>query len=541
MGDKGESARVSLLLAALMMLSLVAGCLGGPTPQPSATLPPPVATTQPAPTSQTLRLYGLDPLTLDPAVSQDISSWEYLLHLFSGLVALNDELEVEPDIAARWDVSPDGRTYTFKLRQDVKFQDGRPVKASDFKYSLERACDPKLKSPVASTYLGDIVGVNEKLAGQASNIAGVIVRDDYTLEITIDTPKEYFLSKLTYPTAFVVDKSNVESGADWTRHPNGTGPFKLKEWTKDQAIVLERNDLYYGQKPSLKEVRFYLGGGTPISMYEKGELDIAEVGLADIDRATDPTGPLSKELHVTPMLSIAYIGLNTKAKPFDDAKVRQAFLQALDRDKITSVLFRGTRTKAEGILPPGMPGYDKELKGPGNDIEHARQLLEESSYRGVGGLPPITFSVSAGAGNLAQSFADLYRQTLGIDVAVEQVDQGFYEDLEAGKFQMFFLAWVADYPDPQNFLDILFHSQSQGNYFGYSSPTVDELLEKARVERDVDQRMKLYQQVERIIVEEVPVIPLYHDVSYTLVKPYVKGLVLTPMGILSLKTVELTP
>lgn len=537
---RGLFAALCLIFAALVMTSLVVGCLEGPAPEQTTPVPgiTPATTAERSSTSQELRLYGDDPLTLDPAISQDVSSWEYLLHIFSGLVSLDDELRVVPDIASKWDVSPDGRTYTFTLRQDVKFHDGKQVKASDFKYSLERTCDPRLKSPVASTYLGDIVGVADKLAGRASQISGIVIKDEYTLEITIDTPKEYFISKLTYPTAFVVDKANVEASDDWTRRPNGTGPFKLQEWKKDQAILLERNDLYYGQKPILQRVRFHLGGGLPLTMYEKDELDVAEVGTSGIDRVTDPSNPLNKELRVTSMLGTAYLGLNTRVEPFNDINVRRAMVHALDRDKIVSVLFKGTLTKAEGILPPGMPGYDKELKGLGYDLERARQLIAESAYRDVAELPSITFSVSAGGGGLANSFADIYRRGLDLEMAVEQVDQGFYDDLEAGRFQMFFLAWMADYPDPQNFLDILFHSKSQGNYTGYSNQRVDELLERARVERDVEKRVALYREAERIIVEEAPVIPLYHNVSYTLVKPRVKGLVLTPMGILSLRSVE---
>lgn len=529
-----------LVFAVLVMASLMVGCLQGPSPEQTTPVPgiTPAATSEPRLTSQELRLYGDDPLTLDPAISQDVSSWEYLLHIFSGLVGLDDELRVVPDIASKWDVSSDGRTYTFTLRPDVKFHDGKPVRASDFKYSLERAGDPRLKSPVASTYLGDIVGVAEKLAGEATEISGVVIKDEYTLEITIDSPKEYFISKLTYPTAFVLDKANVEASDGWTQRPNGTGPFKLQEWKKDQAIVLERNDLYYGQKPILQRVRFHLGGGLPLTMYENGELDVAEVGTSNIDRVTDPSNPLNQELRVTPMLSTAYLGLNTRVEPFNDVNVRRAMVHALDRDKIASVLFRGTVTKAEGILPPGMPGYDKELKGPGYDLERARQIIKESTYRDVGNLPFITFSVSAGGGGLATSFADIYQQGLQLEMAVEQVDQGFYDDLEAGRYQLFYLGWVADYPDPQNFLDILFHSKSQGNYTGYSNQKVDELLEMARVERDAGKRVARYREAERIIVEDAPVIPLYHSVSYTLVKPHVKGLVLTPMGILSLKSVE---
>ena len=171
-----------------------------------------------------LTLYGIDPYTLDPAVSGETTSHEYVMQLFSGLVCLDDDLEPAPDIAERWEVSQDGRTYTFYLRQDVKFHDGGQVKAEDFKYSWERACAPETMSQTAPTYLGDIVGASEVLSGEAEEISGVRIIDDYILEVTIDAPKVYFLSKLTYPTAFVVDRVDVESGGMWWRTPMAPVP-----------------------------------------------------------------------------------------------------------------------------------------------------------------------------------------------------------------------------------------------------------------------------------------------------------------------------
>ncbi|GAH82918.1 unnamed protein product, partial [marine sediment metagenome] len=212
---------------------------------------------------QVLNLYGIDPYTLDPAVSSEMASHEYVMQLFNGLVRLDDNLEPGPDIARRWQVSDDGRTYTFYLRDNARFHNGRQVKAEDFEYSWQRACNPDTGSQTAATYLGDIVGVGQVLAGESEEISGVRVIDDYTLEVTIDAPKGYFLSKLTYPTAFVVDKANVESGGDWWRTPNGTGPFRLKQWDENSLLVLERNELYYGELAKVNLVTFSLWGGVP--------------------------------------------------------------------------------------------------------------------------------------------------------------------------------------------------------------------------------------------------------------------------------------
>ncbi len=193
-----------------------------------------------------LRLWDIGPITLDPAISADTTSHSYVMQIFSGLVRLDHELNIVPDIAESWEKSPDGKTYIFYLRQGVKFHSGREVEAADFKYSWERACDPDTGSGTAATYLGDIIGAKDMLAGRAEEISGVEVIGDYTLQVTIDAPKAYFLSKLAYPTAFVVDRANVESGEDWWREPDGTGPFKLKEWKGGQWLILERSQIYYG-------------------------------------------------------------------------------------------------------------------------------------------------------------------------------------------------------------------------------------------------------------------------------------------------------
>ena len=262
-----------------------------------------------------LNLEGIDPQTLDPAISGDANSHQYVVQVFSGLVTLGDNLEPVADIANSWVVSPDGKTYTFYLKKNVKFQDGRPVKAGDFKYSWERAADPATGSVTVANYLGDIVGVNDELAGNSTGIRGVRVLDDFTLEVTIDAPKSYFLSKLTYPVAFVVDSSNVKSGKDWWRTPNATGPFKVKEWTQSQQLVLEKNSLYYGQVAKLDSVVFHLFSGVPMNLYETGQIDVTGVSVSDIERASDAAGPFAGQLSVTPELSFSYMGFDTSKPP----------------------------------------------------------------------------------------------------------------------------------------------------------------------------------------------------------------------------------
>jgi len=520
-----------------------------PSSESQPSIRPTLEAKPPAPRGATLNLPGGEPPTLDPALTQDATSATYIVEIFSGLVTLNQDLEVMPDIAESWELSDDDTTYTFHLRDDVRFHDGRPVTAQDFKYSIERACDPATGSVVADTYLGDIVGAQAKLRGQANEVAGVVVIDEHTLEITIDSPKAYFLSKLTYPTAFVVDQENVEGRIQpWTDKPNGTGPFRLAEYELGLKIVLERNEAYYGaSKPALEQVNFVLAGGSAMTMYETGELDAVPVGLADIERVLDTSNPLNEELSVTlPMLSIFYIGFNVEKPPFDDQKVRQAFNYAIDKDKYVEVVWKKMQLKADSILPPGMPGYNENLQGYPYDPEKARQLLAESKYGDASNLPEITLNVSGGggtAGRQVEAIVEMYKQNLGVDIAIQQTEWATYLwDLRAHRYQMFGLTagWIADYPDPQDFLDILFHSESRNNDTVYSNPEVDRLLEEARVEQDSEKRMELYQQAEEIILEDAPIVPLTHDADYWLTKPYVEGMIYPPVIIPKLKYVSIS-
>jgi len=478
-----------------------------------------------------------DPPTLDPHLTSDVSAGVLVVEIFGGLVTLDRDLKVIPDLATKWKVSPDRKTYTFTLRRDAKFHNGKPVTARDVKWSLERAADPKTRSTTVDTYLGDIIGVREKLRGQSQEITGVKVIDDYTIEITIDAPKAYFLSKLTYPTGFVLDRENVEARRDWFKNPNGTGPFKLKEYVPGERLVLERNPNYHLEPPKLDTVKFLLAGGTPMVMYENNEIHLTGVGLADLDRVRDPQNPLSKELHVAaPSFETSYLGMDVTRPPLDDIKIRQALAYAINKDEIASKVLANRVKAAYGVLPPGFPAYNPDLKGLGYDLEKAKNLLTESKYGpDPKKWPRITLTVPGELGTAIgldlEAILAMWRDNLGITVEVQQVEWAtFLEELDSHRLQMFALAWMADYPDPQNFLDLHFHSQSVNNQTRYSNAEVDRLLEAARVEEDEKARFSLYQQAEQIIVNEAPWLPLwYPGEGYILIKPQVKDYLLLPI------------
>jgi len=502
---------------------------------------PEAETASPLPEGGSLSLYGIDPLTLDPAVSAEVTSHEYVMQVFGGLVRLGDDLEPAPDIARDWRVSNGGKTYTFHLREGVKFHDGREVTAEDFVYSWERACWPETGSQTAATYLGDITGAKEVLTGETREISGIRAVDDSTLEVTIDVPRSYFLYKLAYPTAFVVDRADVEAGGEWWRSPNGTGPFRLGEWRQRELLVLERNPLHHGDVPRVDSVVFHLWAGVPMNMYESGEIDVTGVSLYHIDRVTDEAGPFHTQLMVVPELSFSYIGFNASRPPFDDVNVRRAFSQAVDKEKLATLVYRNMVQAAYGILPPGLPGYNEELAGLGFDVDEARASIKASRYGDVSALPPITVTTSGWGGLISgdlEAIIHEWRQNLGVEVKVRQLEpERFLYHMKEEKDEMYYMGWVADYPHPQDFLEVLFHSEAEYNYGQYRSAEVDALLQRAGTELDSERSLELYRQVERLLVEDAACLPLWFGENYVLIRPYVKGYILSPMGFTMLNKV----
>lgn len=516
-----------------------------PTPTPRG----PAPTAAPLPPNATLGAGGnlimalgaQDPPSLDPALVSDVTSAFVTNQLFSGLVRLDENLEVQPALATDWDISDDGRTYTFRLRPGARFADGRPITTEDVRYALERATDPALARVLpAATYLNDIAGVAEKLRGEADEISGLRIVDDLTLEITLVGPRSYFLSKLTHPSAFVVDRFDVEtSGADWTQSPNASGPFEIESWQRNESLVLRRNENYFGDLARLDRVTFLLGAAAsnPLVLYEQDEVDLVEVPAYALARVQDENNPLSAELVRVPQLSINFVGMNVTVPPFDDPLVREAFTLLLDRQRIAEVTLDGSVQPAYGILPPGIPGYNADLPPVEADIEQARELLAESRYGSADALPPIV----AYGGGWTTMLREVAREELGIEIEVRDYESfgDYLAALDEQDFALFSFGWIADYPDPENFLSVLFRTGSGENMTDYANAEVDELLDEAAAAENEARRYELYQEAEQRILADTPLIPIYHDVQYTLVKPYVRGLHITPMGILDLSTVEL--
>jgi len=493
---------------------------------------------------QTLVMGGGDPSPkdLDPAITTS-SAAGYVGLLYSGLVQLNAQLQIVPALAEKWEVSPDGLVYTFTLKPGLKFANNNPLTANDVKKSWERACDPATGSSTAATYLGDIQGVKEKLGKKAVSISGLKVIDDATLQVTLTAPITYFLAKLTYPTAAVIDVTSTLSGANkWMFSPNSSGPYKIKEYKKDEDILFERNP-NYPQPPKLPFLAFVFDGGATLDLYDEGTLDIAGIAVDDVTQVSKASDPLNKEMHAIPSLCTHFLALNPNQPPLDDINVRRALALATDKAAFVQQQTENTDLVANSILPPAMPGFLAGRTPPNFDPDAAKAALAASKYAGK--MPPVILAASgygdAKRKDVAQ-LVDMWQKTLGITVQVEYLDPlNFTSTARNSPANAMLSGWCADYPDPQNFLDVLFHSQSDFNLGHLADPDYDKLVEQARTEQDVQRRIALYQQAEQRLLDNVYAIPLLNPVLYQLVKPRVKGYVMTPIGIDQYPDLQLEP
>ena len=516
---------------------------------PAATRPVAAATpapTRPAPTprgQQVLTLAGgiEPPRTLDPALVRDSTGSFLTRQVFSGLLKLDERLEVVPDLVTSLPtVSPDRRVYSFVLRDDAIFHDGTPVTAQSVKDAFERAGDPGLAGGdgtqlPANTYLGDIRGMDARLRGERGDVEGIRVTGPRTLDIELVAPQSTFLVKLTHSTTSIVDARQVR-GRDWWKRPNGSGPFRLTEWRDGERLVFSRWDRYYEGPPPLERIVWLMGANAsqPLNLYEAGKIDATGLGADSIDRALTPGSALNADLRVTPQLSLSYIAFNVKEPPFDDVKVRQAFAMIVERDKIVRVMFEGKAREAVGLVPPPLPASDLTRPTPDRAavVAEARRLLAESRY---GANPPRPRFFMAGGG-MGGMLRDVIERDLGITVDIISAPwNDFLEGLEAREYPAYMLSWLADYPDPQNFVGALFASGSPENHTNYANPAVDALLQQAAGEVDQERRADLYRQAQRIILDDAVVLPLYFATDYTVIKPHVKGLVVTPMGLMGLE------
>jgi len=503
------------------------------------------------PDNNTLR-YALlaEPTTFDPDVVQDGTTIDLLQNIYEGLVEWTPDNKLAPAIASSWTISNGGRTYTFKIRPGVKFHSGKLVTAADVVYSFTRCLSPKLASPVAITYMGDIVGAADVADGKATTLAGVKVIDPSTVAVTISKPKAYWINVLTYPTAYIINKDAVDKdpGGNITdQNEDGTGPFVLTGYVRGQSVDLKANPNYWAGPPNISGIHrpIITDANTRHSLYLTGQLDIVDLSAGQIAHdAADPA--LNSQIVFWPRAATFYLGLNQRVyAPFKDVRVRQAFAYATDKNKIVQLVFDGHRDVAQDILPEGIPGHDPNFTGIPYDPAKAKALLAAAGYPGGKGLPPLPLFYRESYPDLEKTvdvLRQMYAENLGVVVEPRRTEWATLLQLEDNNaLPAYHIRWAADYLDPQDYYSLLLRTGSVEDHTGYSNPVYDALCDRADLEQNFAKRIALYRQAAKIAANDVPIIPLYYSKEPELVRPYVHNLDDSLMGHLPYLRVKLGP
>jgi ABC-type transport system substrate-binding protein len=473
-----------------------------------------------------------NPTTIDPHTVQDGDTIDVLQNVFEGLVGWGTNNEPVGLLAEKWDVSPDGKVYTFHLRKGVKFHNGKPLTADDVKWSVERACTPAVTSTTADEYMNDIQGVHEMVDGKAKEVSGVKVVDTGTVEITLVKPVPYFLGKLTYLVSAVVPKGDLPlTKLTDIKQAIGTGPFKIKSFDPEQEIVLQANADYWGGKPKLDEIvrPVVKDGPTRLNKFRNGEIDLLYLQRADVS-AISKDAKLKDEVKPYDRPATYYVSLNQKVyEPFKKKEVRQAFAMAIDRKKIVGEFMEGLVTQADSIVPPGIHGgARKDAKYLPYDPKKALEMLKAAGYPDPSKMPPLTINFRSGQPDVqlvGESVATQITQNLGVPVSAQPMDWTAYlEKFNKGQLAFYHMRWAADFLDPQNFLSNMLATGSPENHHGFSNAQFDQLCTKADGMMDMDARLPLYAQAEDIALQEVGWIPIYYQKDYELISPRVTGL-----------------
>jgi peptide/nickel transport system substrate-binding protein/oligopeptide transport system substrate-binding protein len=513
-----------LFLGTLFLLLLLSGCSQESSKQGKQDAQKTAQTPSTTSKEETKSRYGgiyrrplrNEPPTLDPVMVTDIYAVTVANEIFDGLVQFDGDLNVLPALAQSWEGSRDGLTWTFRLREGVKFHNGRVVTIQDVIYSFTRLLDPTLKSP-NSWLFERVKGAQEYNRGEASAVTGFEMIDEKTLKITLAEPFAPFITLLGMTQARIVPREEVEKeGEQFGHHPVGTGPFRFASWEEKKVITLEANPEYFEGRPYLDGIRFVLFSGATLEQIFQ---EFAEYRLEN-----------------------SYIPLNKRSELIKDPrftfvnnqKVRQALNYALDKVKMNQEIHQNRFVIATGILPPGMPGHNPELLGYSYNPEKAKQLLAEAGYPEGKGLPELELWTSAKTGFVKQEHEAIQKDLAAIGVTIHlkyAPDWATFLDmLTQGKAPMYRYAWYADFPDPDNFLYVLLYSNSANNYARYKNPQVDALLIQARAEIDYLERIKLYREAEKIAIEDAPWINLVYSTYEHLFQPSVRGIEVNALG-----------
>lgn len=523
----------SLILALMLVVMSLAGC-GSKTEEGAAT-----------PEKMVLRHnLNADPETIDPALNAAVDGATVLVNTFEGLMRLDEQDKAIPGMAEKYEISEDGLTYTFHIR-DAKWSDGEPVKASDFEYAWKRALNPATAADYA--YMLYYIKNGEKYGANEASADDVAVKalDDKTLEVVLEYPTDYFLELTAFPTYFPVRKDTVEAnGEQWALNPEthlSNGPFKVVEWSHNDVMRLAKNENYYdAQRVKLDEVEFYFitEQSTSLTTFESDGVDVLEdVPTAEIKRLKAET----EEFKILPELGTYFYVFNVNKKPMDDINVRKALTLAIDRRAIVEVVTQAEQTPATGFVPPNILMPDgKDFRETVGDyyiketaqIEEAQKLLAEAGYPNGEGFPEVTliYNTSENHKKVAEAIVEMWNQNLNIQIQLANQEwKVFQENRDQGNFVIARHGWLGDYVNPMTFLD-MWISASGNNNAHWKNMEYDKLINEAKSSADQNARFEKMIAAEKLMMDDVITCPIYYYTRPAMIKDKAKGIKRSVLG-----------
>lgn len=492
---------------------------------------------------------GTDPRTIDPQLNTAVDGSIVSSNIFEGLFMEGDDGKLVPAAAESVEVSPDGKVYTFKLKENGKWSDGKPVKVQDFVYSWKRGLTPDTGMEYA--YMLFYLKNGEKFYnGEVTEEEiGVKAIDDKTLEVSLENATPYFLSLTSLPSYFPLREDVVKDNPAWAIDAKtyiGNGPFKIKSWNPKENILLVPNENYWGKNDvKLDELRFdiIVDDKTYLNAFKAGEVDIIDAPPA----SEIPSLLASGEGKIYPYLGTYFYVVNVSGnnsnpevvKFLGNPKVRKALALGLNKKLIVEEVTKGGQLPARSFVSEGIVATDGKnftensayLPGEG-DVELAKKLMAEAGYTTPESIPKLTFTFNTGDGHamVAQAVQDMWKKNLGVDVDLKNEEWAVFQTTRNNKnYDIARHGWIADYNDPMNFLD-LWVTGGGNNVSGYSNPEYDNLIKEAQKENDPEKRTALLHKAENILMDDMPIIPLYYYTSVVVANPKVKGWVKSPLG-----------
>ncbi|HZP61046.1 MAG TPA: peptide ABC transporter substrate-binding protein [Opitutaceae bacterium] len=480
---------------------------------------------------------GTEPQDIDPQAVNGVPEFNIILALLEGLVSYDphDQHPI-PGVAKSWEISPDNLVYTFHLREDAKWSNGDPVTAQDFLLSYKRMLTPSLGAEYAYMIFNYVAGAKDYYDGKLKDFSqvGIKAPDAHTLQITLTHPTPYLLKAMCHMAWFPVPVKVIakfggldRKGTDWTRPGNfvGNGPFRLKSWQPNQRLVVERSPTYWDRaNVKLDEIDFFPveNANAEENMFRTGQLDITSELPPDKIPFYKRDHP--DQLRIAPFLGLYFYSCNVKRPPLDNVKVRRALALAIDRESLIKNVVKGDEQPAYAVSYPGVAGYVPRARLTGT-VDEARRLLAEAGYPDGRGFPPLEllYNTSEGHRAIAEAIQQMWKKNLNVDISLHNEEWKVYLDaLNTKNYQLGRYGWIADYIDPNVFLD-LWETGGGNNDTNWSDPEYDRLLAASRAAPNDQDRYEIYQKMDAILVDQLPIIPIYYYTRVHLVSPKVKG------------------